>query len=331
MSTLYDTAMQPRASGRVSARAIQIGLGLIWLVDGLLQLQPKMFGPDFAHNVILPSAMSQPGVVASTITHMAHLISVQPALMDAVFAGVQILIGVGLLVRQTVKPALVLSFAWALGVWGLGEGFGMLFTGMASPLTGAPGAALLYLAIGVLVWPRAAASTPSGSAAAEGPLGEWGGKAVWAAVWSGLGILWLLPANRAGGAISGAITNAVTGEPGWLAHVQLSVAHTLGNGGGSVAVVCAVLSFVIGLGPLVSRHTTVFLVAGAALALDYWMFGEAFGQVFTGIATDPNTGPLLILLALAVYPNRVRAGVAADVAHPAAGRELVAASGSLAA
>jgi len=331
MNALYDTAMRPRASGRITARTIQVGLGLIWLIDGLLQLQPKMFGPDFGHNVILPTAMGQPGVVSSTITHLAHLISVQPALMDAAFAGIQILIGVGLLIRETVKPALVLSFAWALGVWGFGEGFGMLFTGMASPLTGAPGAALLYLAIGVLVWPRSTAAAPSGSAAAEGPLGEWGGKAVWAAVWSGLGMLWLLPANRADGAISGAISNAVTGEPGWLAHVQLSVAHALGSGGASVAVVCAALSFVIGLGPLVSRHTTVFLVAGAALALDYWMFGEAFGQVFTGIATDPNTGPLLILLALAVYPNRVRAGAAAGVASPAAGRELAAAAGTLAA
>jgi hypothetical protein len=44
-------------------------------------------------------------------------------------------------------------------------------------------------------------------------------------------------------------------------------------------------------------------VAGAALALDYWMFGEAFGQPFRGIATDPNTGPLLVLLALTLYPN----------------------------
>ena len=74
----------------------------------------------------------------------------------------------------------------------------------------------------------------------------------------------------------------------------------------AVAIVCGVLSFVIGLGPLVSRHTTVFLVAGAALALGYWVFGEAFGQIFTGLATDPNTGPLLILLALALYPNRGR-------------------------
>jgi hypothetical protein len=295
----------------VSARTIQIGLGVMWLLDGLLQLQPRMFGPDFANSVILPSAQGQPGFVSSVITHMAHLIAVQPALANSVFAAIQILIGVGLLVRETVKPALVLSFAWALGVWALGEGFGMLFTGMASPLTGAPGGALLYAAIGFLVWPRAGRPAEAGPAAAEGPLGECGGKAIWAVVWSGMGILWLLPANRAGGSISGAISGAVAGEPSWLAHLQLSVAHAFGNGGGSVAVACAVLSFVIGLGPLVSRHTTVFLVAGAALALDYWVFGQAFGQPFSGIATDPNTGPLLVLLALALYPDRAPASVPA--------------------
>jgi len=329
VSSLYDTAMRPPATGRVSARSIQIGLGIIWLIDGLLQLQPKMFGPDLAHGVILPMTQGQPGIVSSAMTHVTHLISVQPALADSVFAGIQILIGMGLLIRETVKPALVLSFVWALGVWALGEGFGMLFTGAASPLTGAPGAALLYVAIGVLVWPRTAGPAVSGPAAAEGPLGEGGGRATWAVVWSGMGILWLLPANRAGGSISGAIGNAVTGEPGWLAHVQLSVAHSLGSGGGSVAVVCGVLSIVIGLGPLVSRHMSVFLVAGAALALDYWMFGEAFGGVFTGLATDPNTGPLLVLLALALYPNRAWAASGTGVPSRA-GSGLATPSGALA-
>ena len=54
--------MPTRASGRVCARTIQIGLGIIWLIDGLLQLQPKMFGTDFANSVILPTAQGQPGV-----------------------------------------------------------------------------------------------------------------------------------------------------------------------------------------------------------------------------------------------------------------------------
>ena len=310
--------------GRVSARTVQIGLGIFWLLDGLLQLQPDMFGSDFADRVILPSAQGQPGPVSNAIIHMAHFIAVQPALANAVFASVQILIGMGLLIRQTVRPALVLSFAWALGVWALGEGFGMLFTGMASPLTGAPGGALLYAAIGLLVWPRterpAADLAVSGPATAEGPLGASGGKAVWAVVWSGMGLLWLLPANRVAGAVARTISAAATGQPGWLAHLQLSVAHAVGRGG-SVAGACAAASLVIGLGPLLWRHTTVFLVAGSALALGYWLVGEAFGQPFSGIATDPNTGPLLVLLALALYPNRAPSRSVADLTMTRAGGE----------
>ncbi len=321
---------------RVTARSIQIGLGIIWLVDGLLQLQPKMFGTSFANDVIMPSAMGQPGVLSGAITHVAHLISVQPALVDGVFAAVQLLIGVGLLMRETVKPALIVSFAWALGVWSLGEGFGGLFSGTASPLTGAPGAALLYVAVGLLVWPRREVASGAwtsveggngavrGTAASEGLLGDRGGKAIWAILWCGLGILWLLPASRAGGALSGMLSGAASGEPGWLAHVQLSVAHTLGGGGGAVAVCAGLLSFAIGLGPLFVRRYGIFLVAGVALALDCWVLGQAFGQIFTGIGTDPSTGPLIVLLALAVSPSGAGVGVG-PVAERDAERPAVAA------
>ena len=297
---------------RVSARTIQIGLGIIWLLDGLLQLQPDMFGPAFANQVILPSAQGQPGFLSSFITHMAHLIAAQPALTNSVFAGIQILIGVGLLVRETVKPALVLSFVWALGVWALGEGFGMLFTGMASPLTGAPGGALLYAAIGVLVWPRATgpvakvrppprARWANGAARPSGPS--------CGAAWGSCGSS--RPTGPAAASRARSAAPSAASPAGWR---TCSCRWRTPWGTAAVQWPSAAqrLSFVIGFGPLVSRHTTVFLVAGAALALDYWMFGEAFGQLFTGVATDPNTGPLLVLLGLTLYPNRVPVRSAAD-------------------
>ncbi|MGA2304570.1 MAG: hypothetical protein ABSH29_10260 [Acidimicrobiales bacterium] len=305
-----DTAQSVQPARRITARTIQIGLGIIWLADGLFQLQPKMLGTAFANGVIVPSAQGQPAIISSVITHTAHLMAAQPVPTDLVFAGIQLLIGAGLLIRETVKPALVLSFVWALGVWSLGEGFGGLFNGTAMPLTGAPGAALLYLAIGLLIWPRRVPRDAHGpaAAAAEGPLGEGGGIALWALVWCGFGLLWLLPASSKSGALSAALKSAAAGEPGWLSHLQLSVAHSLGNGGGSVAIVAAFLSFFIGVGPVLFRHYGIFLIAGVAMALDFWVLGQAFGQIFTGMATDPNTGPLLVLLALAVY----RAGVPAE-------------------
>jgi hypothetical protein len=306
-----DVVPSTHPARRVTARTIQIGLGIIWLADGLFQLQPKMFGTAFANGVILPSAQGQPAIISSVITHAAHLMAAQPVPTDLVFAGIQLLIGAGLLIRETVKPALVLSFVWALGVWSLGEGFGGLFNGTALPLTGAPGAAVLYLAVGLLVWPMRAPRDARAPAASEGPLGEAGGIALWALVWCGFGLLWLLPASSTSGALSSALTSAAEGEPGWLAHMQLSVAHSLGSGGGSVALVAAFLSFFIGVGPILFRHSSIFLVAGVAMALDFWVLGQAFGQVFTGMATDPDTGPLLILLALAVY--RASAPFAAPV------------------
>jgi hypothetical protein len=294
-----------RDSGRrqLTARSIQIALGLVWLADGLLQLQPKMFGTSFADSVIMPSAQGQPGVLSGAITDMAHLISVQPVFVDIVFAGVQLLIGAGLLFRETVKPALILSFAWALGVWSMGEGFGGILSGTASPLTGAPGAAVLYVAIGVFVWPRKKAADSAELAASEGLFRDRGGRAIWAVLWCGLGVLWLLPASSAGGALASALNAAASGEPGWLTRMQLTVAHALGSGGTSVAVVAAILSFVIGLGPLLVRNYTIFLVAGVALALDCWVLGQSFGQIFTGMATDPNTGPLVLLLAVTIFPG----------------------------
>jgi hypothetical protein len=309
---------------RVTARSIQIALGCLWLLDGLLQLQPKMFGAAFANDVIMPSAQGQPGIVSGMITHMAHLISAQPILVNLVFAGVQLFIGAGLLVRETVKPALLASFAWSLGVWSLGEGFGGLLNGSAAPLTGAPGAAVLYLAIGLLVWPKRGGPEISGPATSEGLLGERGGRAIWALVWCGLGALWFLPASRAGGALSGAITGASTGQPGWLAHLQISVAHALASQESSVAVVAGLLSLVIGLGPLFVHRSTAFLVAGVAVALDCWVLGQSFGQIFSGTATDPNTGPLLFLLALANYRGKVPspAAVTPNVLIPSAPRTV---------
>jgi hypothetical protein len=45
-------------------------------------------------------------------------------------------------------------------------------------------------------------------------------------------------------------------------------------------------------------------VAGVALSLDFWLLGQSLGGLTTGMATDPNTGPLFVLLALALFPNR---------------------------
>jgi hypothetical protein len=80
----------------------------------------------------------------------------------------------------------------------------------------------------------------------------------------------------------------------------------------------ALIATVLGLGSILialavwTRLRTLALVIGAALSLAYWVFGQSLGGPFwAGSATDVNTGPLLVLLALTVaaqpLPRRVRA------------------------
>ena len=49
---------------RVTRRGIQVTLGLLWILDGMLQLQPAMLTPRFATQVIAPAGEGQPAFVA---------------------------------------------------------------------------------------------------------------------------------------------------------------------------------------------------------------------------------------------------------------------------
>jgi hypothetical protein len=69
----------------------------------------------------------------------------------------QLALGAGLLFRRTARAALAGTIAWGLAVWWLGEGLGgILGSATSSPLTGAPGAAVLYALLVLLAlafWP----------------------------------------------------------------------------------------------------------------------------------------------------------------------------------
>jgi hypothetical protein len=49
------------------------------------------------------------------------------------------------------------------------------------------------------------------------------------------------------------------------------------------------------------------LVLALVLAAFLWL-AQGLGGLFTGGSTDPNSGPLLVLLALAYWPGRAEAG-----------------------
>jgi hypothetical protein len=66
--------------------------------------------------------------------------------------------------------------------------------------------------------------------------------------------------------------------------------------------------YLIGAGALMRRTRIAAAALGAAMALVFWATTQNFGGVFTGQGTDPNTGPLLVLMAIALLaPSADRA------------------------
>jgi hypothetical protein len=236
-------------------------------------------------------------------------------LYNSLSALIQIGIGLGILYRPTVKQALVVSFVWSLIVWWFGEAFGMLFMNMANPLTGAPGAVIIYALIGAVVWPN---QRPGGL------LGVTCARIVWAQLWFLMGVLWLLAVNSSANATYSLI-KAVPAGMGWLASLQNGFADASKGHGLIISIVLAALSIVIGLAVGFNWKPRTFLWIAIALNLVYWVIGQGFGGIFAGGATDPNAGPLFILLSVALYslvpytaPAPVREGHAAPASTVAA-------------
>ena len=92
------------------------------------------------------------------------------------------------------------------------------------------------------------------------------------------------------------------GEPSSYSHFLSSFGNHFGSGGVGTTWLLAIGSVVVGFGPLVFRRPTPFLAAGGLLATFFWVSGQGLGGIFTGSGTDPNSGPLIVLLALAMVP-----------------------------
>jgi hypothetical protein len=266
-----------------------------------LQFQSFMYGKGFI-NMLSAMSAGQPNWLADSVNWGASQLASSQVLFNTLFALIQVAIGLGLLYRPTIKPALAVSFAWVLVVWWFGEAFGMTFmatTGMggapmANALNGAPGAALLYALIGASVWPN---GRPGGL------LGARGTKRVWGGLWLYFAFLWLTPPSTAANGITN-VVNAAPSGMSWLSTVQNWVANGASGNGEWIAILLAVVSAAIALGVLLNWHPREFLIAGIVLGLAYWVVGEGLGGLFQGGATDPNSGPLLVLLACSVYSLR---------------------------
>ena len=321
------------SSGRpplVTRRGLRLVLAALWLLDGALQLQSFMFSTGFAKSVIAPAASGQPAFVAAPVEWNAHVIASHPVLFNGVFASVQLLLGLGFLFSRTARLAVVGTVIWSLGVWYLGEGLGGLGSGDTTLFLGAPGAAVLYAVLALAAWPPDPSSGPNDEGPVRPPRWIPG---VWAALWIGFAVLTVLPGNGSAHSLSDLFSANASTVPSWLGGLDRGAADVARVGAVWLVAMLVLAELAVGLSVLARRpFRDVGLWAGVVLAGVAWATGQSFGQLLGGQATDPNTGPLVVVLGLAALaagraaPYAATSSVTSDtgsVPPPGSGRGSV--------
>ena len=287
-------------------RVLQLGLAAAWLLDGLLQYQSSMFTKAFGQ-MLAGAADGNPAVIAAPITWDAHLVEHNPVLLNAVFATIQLLLGLGIAWRPTARVALGASIAWALGVWWFGEGLGGVLATPDSAVAGGPGAVILYALLAVLLWPRDRPGPAPAAFEAARAVGAPVAKALWLVLWGGMAAIQLLPVNRAPQAVHDDITSMAAGQPRWLAALVNGAGSLVAHRGLAFSTGLAVVFILLALAVYLPVPALRVMVWAAVLVgLLIWIPGQAFGGILAGGMTDPNSGPLLVLIALAYWPARPR-------------------------
>jgi hypothetical protein len=268
-------------------KRLATALGAIWLLDGLLQLQPEMFGRPFLVS-LQENSMAQPEVLRRLIFWFTAVIGPHLAAWNALFALVQLALGLAIIVPRTRRLGLWCSIPWALGVWVLGEGLGGVATGFSMLPTGGPGPALWYGAI-------AAALLAGGAATVRVA------RTCWAALFLGAAVLQAAPASDEGYRLSANFIEQAISEPGFIVAMDRAIAGFVLLHGGVLTVVLVVLELVIAAAAVLAPRWRRPVLAGAiTFAGVCWVIGENFGGLLTGTGSDPGQFPLIVLLALLI-------------------------------
>ncbi len=298
----------------LSRKTLQRILGLLWLIDGILQLQPLMFTGNMINSIMRPMLQGQPGFLEPSLQFIVNQTTLHLALVNVVIAVVQIVLGLGflLLSDRWVKELVIASIVWALIVWYGGEGMSMLLTGTASILSGAPGAVLLYPLLGFAVYPRrkSDASVQQGKVHLhyDGLLTRANLRWILSGFWFFAALLQLQPNWWQPGQISQTI-GAMVGQGGLNGILVDPVLQRLSDLTANIEIplniALIVVFLALGIGIAIARREQLraFLIASIVVSIVIWYCTEAFGMILTGMATDFNSGLLVVIMALACWPK----------------------------
>jgi hypothetical protein len=287
----------PWANSPHARNVLLIGLGVLWILDGLLQAQPLMV-TDFIHELVVPLLLGQPRILVHIMEFGMHLWTAHPLTWDIVAIWVQILIGLCIIFGSDTglrRFALWVSIVWGLIVWIGGEGLGSLLAG-GSWFVGSPGSVILYvIAALALLQPQSVWLTQAF---------RYGVRKTLAGLWALFALLQAMPGTgwwstpKLGFDV---LAEAQMAQPGFISAPLYRLAYLAVHDPRLWNAIFVGLFFILFVMWGLWRPTRLLWITTVAITVAIWWCGQDLG-VFGGMGTDPNTGAIL-LLGLMVYAD----------------------------
>ena len=284
---------------------LRIGFGVLWILDGILQAQPKM-AAGLPSLVIEPTAASSPAWVQHLVNWGGTIWSYHPIQAGAASVWIQVGIGAWLIVAgrgRWSRLAGVASVGWGLIVWMFGESFGGIFAPGLSWLTGAPGGVLFYVAAGALIaLPEGAWRSPRLGRLVLAGFGVFFIGMTVLQAWPGRGFWQGTVHGRPGSLTDMVQSMASTSQPHFLSALLSAFGSFVAGHGFAVNLVVVIVLAVLGAIFLTGRPGLVRYAVwfGIAFCLADWVLVQDLGFL-GGVGTDPNSMIPMALLFLAGY------------------------------
>ncbi|QQE77489.1 hypothetical protein [Alicyclobacillus sp. SO9] len=147
-------AKAARVKEPLSRTILWYGLGVAWLVNGILQMRANIVIASKSSLLHQPAFYAQPPWVHHLLQMTIDAFAAHPIRNNIWSVFIQLIIGSAILVGKDKiwgKGGLWLSILWSVFIWAFGEGFGRLFSGSPSYLHGSPGAAVFFVFAAVIL------------------------------------------------------------------------------------------------------------------------------------------------------------------------------------
>jgi hypothetical protein len=112
-------------------------------------------------------------------------------------------------------------------------------------------------------------------------------------------------------------SSSASAAPHWLARIDTSVATWASQNGALAVSALAVIPFLVGVGALSPKTRAWALAVGLVLSVAIWIIGQDLGQLYSGQATDPNSAPLIALMAVVLLARPRNVGATGHTAAAA--------------